>query len=109
MITIKKLPCPNAIVRLNGDNFLNVASGSTTDVILEYENGNLVQPIEIDGSVIVLPNQNDWVRPSEWLPMPEITLDDTKVAILYAVYENRTNLYYLNFTTVSGSFSNNID
>ena len=56
MITIKKLPCPNSIITLNGDDFLDVASGSTTDVILEYENGNLVQPTEIDGSVIVLPN-----------------------------------------------------
>jgi hypothetical protein len=60
MITIKKLPCPNSIITLNGDDFLDVASGSTTDVILEYENGEWFIGARIyfpDGTILSLENK----------------------------------------------------
>jgi hypothetical protein len=51
----------------------------------------------------------EWVRPAGWLPMPEITSADTKIAILYAVYETHKNIFYFTPQTSLGAFSLNVD
>lgn len=51
----------------------------------------------------------EWVRPAGWLTMPEITSADTKIAILYAVYETHKNIFYFTPQTSLGAFSLNVD
>jgi len=53
------------------------------------------------------PPSGAWVRNPDWLAMPVITSADTKIAILYAIYENRENTYYFNVS--SGTFSIDVD
>lgn len=55
---VNSSPCPNATLTLDSEPFLTVASGSTTNITLEDEDGNPVSPIGSDGSVIVVPNSS---------------------------------------------------
>ena len=47
--------CSPAVITLNGDSFLVVNSGATTNVTLIDENGDEVTPVSVVGSVIELP------------------------------------------------------
>ena len=51
-----ELEIPDATITLDSEPFLTVASGSTTDITLEDEDGNPVNPIGSDGSTIIVPN-----------------------------------------------------
>jgi hypothetical protein len=52
---------------------------------------------------INIPSTPDqWVRPAEWLPMPDISPTDQKIAALYAVYENDYNQMNVRFTNIAG-------
>ena len=50
-----ELEIPDATITLDSEPFLTVASGSTTDITLEDEDGNPVNPIGGDGSTIIVP------------------------------------------------------
>lgn len=53
---VESAPCDDATLTLDSEPFLTVASGSTTNITLEDEDGNPVAPIGSDGSVIVVAN-----------------------------------------------------
>ena len=55
-VTVQVQTCEPAIILLNGDSFLTVNSGGTSNVELEDENGDTVTPVSVVGSVITLPN-----------------------------------------------------
>jgi len=49
---------------------------------------------------INIPSTPDqWVRPVEWMPMPDITPGEQKIAALYGVYENEYNQMSVRFIT----------
>lgn len=85
-LEVESPPCANATITLDSEPFLTVASGSTTNITLEDEDGNPVDPIGSDGSVIVLPNSGQWQRPSDWLPIPSIANGEQVFYGLFAVY-----------------------
>lgn len=45
---------------------------------------------------------DEWQRPAEWMPMPDITPGEQKIAALYAVYENDYNQMNIRFTNIEG-------
>lgn len=49
------VPPADATITLDSEPFLTVASGSTTNITLEDENGNPVDPVGSDGSTIIVP------------------------------------------------------
>lgn len=52
---------------------------------------------------INIPSTPDqWVRPVEWMPMPNITPGEQKIAILYGVYENDWNFMNVRFSSIAG-------
>ena len=53
---VESAPCEDAIITLDSEPFLTVASGSITDITLEDEDGNPVAPIGNDGNTIIVPN-----------------------------------------------------
>jgi len=53
---VESAPCADATITLDSEPFLTVASGSTTNITLEDEDGNPVAPIGSDGSTIIVPN-----------------------------------------------------
>lgn len=51
-------------------------------------------------------NGTTWTRPADWLAMPALTPDvDRKIHVLAAVYNNGSNLYAVNCTTSSGTYT----
>ena len=42
---------------------------------------------------------DEWQRPAEWMPMPDITPGEQKIATLYGVYENDYNQMSVRFIT----------
>ena len=46
----------------------------------------------------------DWVRPSDWLPMPTVLSTEQKFVGLHAIFENEDNHVSFNFTTSTGQF-----
>jgi hypothetical protein len=51
---------------------------------------------------INIPSTPDqWVRPAEWMPMPDISPTDQKIAALYAVYENDYNQMNVRFNNIA--------
>ena len=59
--------------------------------LVEYENGTDIESgtIPSGGSkTITVPNSNQWLRPSEWLDLPEVSQGDNVFYGLYAVFEN---------------------
>lgn len=52
---IKVKRCPDTTITLDSEPFLTVASGSTTNITLEDEDGNPVTPIGSVGSTIIVP------------------------------------------------------
>jgi hypothetical protein len=53
---IGKLTCEPATIELNGDSFLIVPSGSSSNITLIYQTEGLVNPISVIGNVITLPD-----------------------------------------------------
>ena len=52
---------------------------------------------------INIPSTPDqWVRPAEWMPMPDISPTDQKIAALFGVYENDYNQMNVRFTNIAG-------
>jgi hypothetical protein len=52
---------------------------------------------------INIPSTPDqWVRPAEWMPMPDINPTDQKIAALFGVYENDYNQMNVRFTNIAG-------
>lgn len=45
---------------------------------------------------------DEWQRPAEWMPMPDITPGEQKIAALYAVYENDYNQMNVRFSNIAG-------
>jgi hypothetical protein len=43
------------------------------------------------------PSPDTWVRPTDWVEMPDLTSADTKIYAVYAVYETRKNPASLSF------------
>jgi hypothetical protein len=52
---------------------------------------------------VVTPTPEGWVRPAEWLPMPEIDPTEDKFAGLIAVYDNDWNYVELGIQTTEES------
>jgi hypothetical protein len=46
--------------------------------------------------------QASWVRPTEWLAMPEMTASDQRIAMLVAVKDNDMNVVWFNITASAG-------
>jgi surface protein len=55
-----------------------------------------------DGLNIKKPNINNWIRPSDWLPMPTILPSEEKIALLMPVFPQGSN--FLAFT-ISGAYT----
>lgn len=142
---IDSTPCADATITLDSEPFLTLPSGSITNITLQDEEGNPIDPVGSVGSAIVvqdgtvqinditvgtvtsgdtldltLVDQNgddvpftqtgnelevqtgggttEWVRPSDWLPIPTITPTEQVFYGLCAVYQDRANLVSLRFT-----------
>jgi hypothetical protein len=63
--------------------------------ILEIEGGG--------GPVFPDPEPTPWVRPEDWLPMPEILETEDKIAILVAVYNDTSNIVGFNCIVTNSS------
>ena len=99
---VESIPCADAIVTLDSEPFLSLDAGSTTNVTIEDEDGNSINPIGNDGTTIIVPNTSgNWVRPSQWLPLDNVSNGTNKFSGLFAVYENRVNVCTMQIFTGS--------
>jgi hypothetical protein len=95
MITIRKTPCPDVDLEINGVNEGSFAAGSTIELNLT-DGVNPVTPdsVTVVGNVVtaqVPAASTGWVRNPDWLPLPEITAADNRFVGLFLVFENEYN------------------
>lgn len=83
---VESAPCADAIITLDSEPFLTLPSGSTTNITLQDEDGNPIDPVGSVGSAIVVPNGEEWQRPTDWLPIPTISTGEQVFYGLFAVY-----------------------
>ena len=89
------LPTNEIDVTING---ITVVDDAVSDVALTLvdQNGDDV-PFTQTGNELEV-QVGEWVRPTDWLPIPAPTSGATEVYVLYAVLENE-----LNFVTIAGT------
>lgn len=96
-------PTSHVQVEVNGVDQGDVPPG----MILSVEVTDGVDPVTPDSvslvgdtlSIAVPPNTGDWVRPSEWLPLPTITASDNRLVALFLVFENEYNVITVQATS----------
>jgi hypothetical protein len=123
---------PDATVLVNGDNsFPTIPSGGLENIGVENTNGAPVGSFDVntnswvvgdsvvtlrdtannvlsvtniaatDNEDIIVP---DWTRPSDWLPMPNVTASEQKFVGLYAIFPQGNNFATALFTTSANNF-----
>jgi hypothetical protein len=94
-ITIRKTPCPDVDLEINGVNEGSFAAGSTIELNLT-DGVNPVTPdsVTVVGNVVtaqVPAASTGWTRNPDWLPLPEITASDNRFVGLFLVFEGEYN------------------
>jgi surface protein len=106
-ITIKKRPCPDTDLEVNGTPEGTFAAGSTIEVnITDGVNPVTPDAVTVVGDVVTIevPSGGGWQRPSDWLAMPTVVSTDQTFVGLYAVFASGQNYAAFTFTTSTGNY-----
>jgi len=109
---VQELPIPNGTVKAFntlGDELASDTYVAGTDAHVEVPN---IIHIDSDGTEVDLPSNipmictptpdpNIWMRPSEWIALPDISTTDKRAVGIFAVFEGEENAASISIGTVS--------
>lgn len=94
--------CADANLQINGVQQETIASGGTFNLIATLDGvaGGLYNA---GTNTLSFTSNTGWIRPSDWIALPELTSADERVCMLVIVFENRLNRVTVKYPNLTAS------